>query len=54
MKCNENRLLSAILLKLHRIVNAFPVCFQTIIVETQGLELMLVQRCFNVLTLKQY
>ena len=54
MKCNENRFLAAILLKLHPIGNAFPVWFQTIIVQTQGLEIMLVQCCFKVLTLKQY
>ena len=54
MKCNENKLADVTLRKLHFIVNAFIVRFRTSTLQTQGDETTLVQRCFNVVTLKQH
>ena len=53
MKCNENKFADVIFLKLHPIVNVFVVRFQTITLQTQGAEMTLVQRCFNIVTLKR-
>ena len=55
MKCNENKFADVTLLKLHPIVNVFMVRVRTIILQTQGVEITLVQhRFFNVLTLKLF
>ena len=54
MKWNENKFAGIILLKLNPIVNIFLVRFRTITQLTQGVEITLVQYCFNVVTLKQH
>ena len=54
MKWNENKFADIILLKMNPIVNIFLVRFRTITLLTQGVEITLVQCCFNVVTLKQH
>ena len=39
---------------MHPIVNVFLICLQTIIPQTQGVEITLFQRCLSVVTLKQH
>ena len=39
---------------MHPIVNVFLVRFQTVTLQTQRVEITLVQRCFRVVTLKQH
>ena len=54
MKYNENKSSDVILFKLHPTMNVFQVSFQAITLQKQGVQKMLVHRCFIVVTLKQY
>ena len=54
MKINKNKFADVVLLKLHPIRSVFLVCFRTVTLQRQGIKIILVQRYFNVVTLKQH